>query len=103
MLKHHAMISQHRSELGWTMTLRHEIHFKAQNPIYVKHFQIPDTHGEEVEKHMNNWWKMEILELNRSQYNSQSLRLVQDFQALNANSHIDKYSMKDVSECIGYI
>ena len=31
------------------------------------------------------------------------IRLVQDFGALNAASHIDKYSMKDVSECIGEI
>ena len=31
------------------------------------------------------------------------IHLVQDFQALNAETHIDKYSMKDVSECIGEI
>ena len=30
-------------------------------------------------------------------------RVVQDFRALNSNSHIDKYTMKDVSECIGEI
>jgi putative transposase len=30
-------------------------------------------------------------------------RVVQDFRALNNNSHLDKYSMKDVTECIGEI
>jgi hypothetical protein len=30
-------------------------------------------------------------------------RMVQDFRALNNNSHLDKYSMKDVTECIGKI
>jgi hypothetical protein len=32
-----------------------------------------------------------------------SLCLVQDFWALNSQTHTDKYSMKDVSECIGEI
>ena len=28
------------------------------------------------------------------------LRIVQDFRELNQNSHIDKYSMKEITECI---
>jgi hypothetical protein len=28
---------------------------------------------------------------------------VQDFRELNQNSHIDKYSMKEITECIGDI
>ena len=32
-----------------------------------------------------------------------SLRVVQDFRELNANSFDDRYSMKDISECIGDI
>ncbi len=32
-----------------------------------------------------------------------NIRLVQDFRALNQQSYTDKYSMKDVSECIGEI
>jgi hypothetical protein len=28
---------------------------------------------------------------------------VQDFRKLNQNSHIDKYSMKEITECIGDI
>jgi Reverse transcriptase (RNA-dependent DNA polymerase) len=32
-----------------------------------------------------------------------NVRLVQDFRALNNQSYTDKYSMKDVSECIGEI
>ncbi len=33
----------------------------------------------------------------------QGLRIVQDFRELNQNSHIDKYSMKEITECIGSI
>ena len=33
----------------------------------------------------------------------QGLRVVQDFRELNNHSHIDKYSMKEITECIGDI
>jgi hypothetical protein len=33
----------------------------------------------------------------------QGLRIVQDFHELNQNSHIDKYSVKEITECIGDI
>jgi hypothetical protein len=33
----------------------------------------------------------------------QGLRVVQDFSELNNHSHIDKYSMKEITECIGDI
>jgi hypothetical protein len=31
------------------------------------------------------------------------LRIVQDFREFNNHSHIDKYSMKEITECIGDI
>jgi len=33
----------------------------------------------------------------------QGLRVVQDFRELNNHSHIDKYCMKEITECIGDI
>ncbi len=33
----------------------------------------------------------------------QGLRFVQDFWEMNQNSHIDKYSMKEITECIADI
>ena len=92
--------------------LLHEISLKTDEPIYVKQFRIPDAHREEVKKHITEWLKMGVIQPARSKYNSSifavakkngGIRLVQDFQALNAETHIKKYSMKDVSECIGEI
>jgi len=37
------------------------------------------------------------------QRKGQGLRIIQDFRELNKNSHIDKYSMKEITECIGDI
>ena len=85
---------------------------KTDEPIYVKQFCIPDMHHVEVKKHVTEWLKMGVVQPARSKYNSPifavakkngGIRLVQYFQALNAETHMDKYSMKDVSECIGEI
>ena len=111
-LKNHECISRHKFDLGRTETLLHEISLKSEEPVYVKQFRIPDAHREEVEKHVNEWLKMGVVQPCRSKFNSPifavakkngGIRLVQDFRALNAQTFVDKYSMKDVSECIGEI
>ena len=112
LFKHHEAISQNKFDLGRTDTLMHEIALKTQEPIYVKQFKIPDAHRQEVEKHVLEWLKLGVIQPARSRYNSPifavlkkdgNVRLVQDFRALNNASFTDKYSMKDVSECIGEI
>jgi len=111
-LKNHEAVSQNKFDLGRTDTLMHEIALKTQEPIYVKQFKIPDAHRKEVEKHVLEWLKLGVIQPARSRYNSPifavmkkdgGVRLVQDFRALNNQSYTDKYSMKDVSECIGEI
>ena len=111
-LKNHECVSQHKFDLGRTDTLLHEISLKSEEPVYVKQFKIPDAHRVEVEKHVNEWLKMGVIQPARSKFNSPifavakkngGIRLVQDFRALNAQTYVDKYSMKDVSECIGDI
>jgi hypothetical protein len=112
LLKHHEAISQDKFDLGRTDTLMHEIALKSNKPIYVKQFKIPDAQRQEVEKHVLEWLKLGIIQPAHSRYNSPifavmkkdgNVRLVQDFRALNNASYTDKYSMKDVSECIGEI
>jgi hypothetical protein len=70
------------------------------------------VHCKEVEKHVLEWLKLGVIQPACSCYNSPifavtkkdgNVRLVQDFCALNNQSYTDKYSMKDVSECIGEI
>ncbi len=61
---------------------------------------------------MLEWLKLGVIQPALSRHNSPiftvmkkdgGVRLVQDFCALNNQSYTDKYSMKDVSECIGEI
>ena len=111
-LKYHEAVSQHKFDLGRANTLMHEITLKTKEPIYVKQFKIPEVHQQEVERHVAEWLKLGVVEPTRSKYNSPlfvvmkkngGVRLVQDFRALNAASHIDKYSMRDVNECISEV
>ncbi len=111
-LKNHEAVSQNKFDLGRTDTLIHEIALKTSEPIYVKQFKIPDAHHQEVERHVLEWLKLGVIQPARSRYNSPifavvkkdgGVRLVQDFWALNNQSYMDKYSMKDVSERIGEI
>jgi Reverse transcriptase (RNA-dependent DNA polymerase)/RNase H-like domain found in reverse transcriptase/gag-polyprotein putative aspartyl protease len=108
----HAVFSENKHDLGRATTLQHEITLKTKEPIYIKQFKIPEAHQQEVENYVKEWLKLGVIQPSRSKYNSPvfvvakkdgGLRIVQDFRALNAQSHIDKYSMKDVQECVGEI
>jgi hypothetical protein len=90
----------------------HKITLKSQEPIYVKHFKIPDAHQKEVERHVLKWLKLGVIQPAPSRYNSPifaitkkdgNMHLIQDFRVLKQQSYTDKYSMKDVSKCTGKI
>jgi len=66
-------------------------------------------HHKYLEKQVQEWLKMGIVQPSTSHYNSpmflvpkkdRGVRVVQDFRALNANSHDDQYSMKNINKCI---
>ena len=108
----HTVFSLDKADLGLSTTLHHDITLRTQEPIYVKQFKIPEAHMTVVEEHLKEWLKLGIVEPCRSKYNSPlfvvpkkdgSLRIVQDFRALNAETHVDKYSMHDVNECVSQI
>lgn len=103
------IFSRHKNDLGNCHLLKHKIHLKTKEPVYIKQFKIPEGHQDTVKQQVTEWLKLGIIQASRSRYNSPifvvkkkdgSFRLVQDFRALNQNTYIDKYSMRDVSDCI---
>jgi len=111
--RHSEAISVDKHDLGRATNYKHRIHLKSHDPIYRKQFKIPEAHKDFIEATISEWLKLGIVKRSQSMFNSpifcvpkkngQGLRIVQDFRALNANSYIDKYSIKEVSECIGDI
>jgi hypothetical protein len=81
--------------------------------VYRKQFKIPEAHQQFIEQSLEEWLKLGSIKCANSLYNSpifcvpkkqgQGLRVVQDFRELNNHSHIDKYPMKEITECIGDI
>jgi hypothetical protein len=106
------MLSLDKTELGRCNLLMHEIHLKTPDPVYIKQFKIPQAHQDYLKDQVRKWLKLGIVQNSRSRFNSPlflvtkkdgGFRVVQDFRALNAQSYVDKYSMKDVTECIDEI
>jgi hypothetical protein len=111
--KHQDTISIDKYDLGLAKDFKHKIHLKTQDPVYLKQFKIPEARHQFIEQTLDEWLKLGFVNRSNSLYNSpifcvpkkqgQGLPIVQDFRELNQNSHIDKYSMKEITECIGDI
>jgi len=95
----------------------HRIVLKDDEPVYRKQYQILEAHNIFIEETPTEWLKLGVVRRSQSMYNSpifcvakktgrktgKGLRIVQDFRELNEHLHIDKYSMKEINECIGDI
>ena len=113
LFKHKEALSVSSTDLGKAKNYFHRIHLKNRNPVYRKQFKIPDAHANFISESIDDWLKLGVVRRSSSMYNSpifcvpkkngRGFRIVQDFRELNQNSHIDKYSMKEISECIGDI
>jgi hypothetical protein len=113
LFKHQEAISMDKYDMGLAKNYKHKIHLKNENPVYRKQFKIPEAHHNFIEQTLEEWLKLGVVARSDSLYNSpifcvlkkqgQGLRIVQDFQELNQNSHIDKYSMKEITKCISDI
>jgi hypothetical protein len=109
--KHQKAISANKYDMGLASNYKHKIHLKENSPVYRKQFKIPEAHQQFIEQSLEEWLKLGVVKLANSLYNSpifcvpkkqgQGLRVVQDFRELNNHLHIDKYSMKEITECIG--
>ena len=112
LLRNHDVISANKYDLGKCSTAMHDIELKSKEPIYIKQFRIPEAQRKAVETHVEKLLKLGVIRPSRSKYNSPilvvkkkdgGLRIVQDFRAVNQEMLVDKYSMRDVQECIDEI
>ena len=112
LLKHHQVISSDKNDLGKCDTFYHDIQLRDEIPVYVQQFKIQDVHNKAVEDHVKDMLKLGCIRPSTSKFNSPifivkkkdgGIRIVQDFRALNQKTLVDKYSMRDVQECIDEI
>ena len=113
LFKHRSAITIGKHNLGRANHFSYKIHLKDNSPVYWKQFKIPDSHHDFLTKVIAEWLKLGVVCPSSSMYNSPifcvpkkngaGLCIVQEIRELNQHSHIDKYSMKEINDCIGDI
>jgi hypothetical protein len=110
--KNHDVFSTSPEDLGKASHFQHTIELNNYDPVYRKQFRIPEQHSEALKAQVKEWLKIGIVEPCHSRYNSAifavpkkggKIRFVLDYRGLNDASLDDRYSMKDINECIGDI
>jgi hypothetical protein len=111
--KHQDALSIDKYVVGLAKNFKQKNHLKTHDPVSQKQFKIMEAHHQFIKQALDEWLKLGVIKRSNSLYNSpvlcipkkqgQGLRIVLDFRELNLNSHIDKYSMIEIMECIGDI
>ena len=111
-LKNHDVFSKDKMDLGKAWVMEHEIRLKDEEPCFRKQFRMPEEHRSVLLKHLENWLKLGVVSPSKSHYNSPifmvlkkdgSLRPVLDFRDINEKSFVDKYSAREVQDCLDEI
>ncbi len=75
--------------------------------MYVPQYWLADTHKQALDKQIDKWLKIGVIQPTNSRYNSPIFfvpkktgenRYLLDYRALNANSHDDRYTMRTVDQ-----
>ncbi len=106
------IFSINKHDLGRANNFTHKISLKNKAPVYVPQYRLADMHKQALDKQIDEWLKIGVIQPTASRYNSPIFvvpkkngenRYVLDYRALNANSHDDRYTMRTVDECIAEI
>ncbi|MCG8049521.1 MAG: reverse transcriptase family protein [Candidatus Thiodiazotropha endolucinida] len=96
-------------DLGYTETIKHQIHLVHDNPIKVPHRRVPPHQMEEVRDHISKLLKQNVIRKSTSPYAAPvvlvrkkdgSLRLCVDYRQLNANTVKDAYPLPRIDEAL---
>ena len=110
--KYRRVICVSKKDLKRCKTYKHRLYFKDHQLVCQKQFPLKPDHQTFVEQSLQEWLRLGVVRRTKSSYNSPifcvpkkggGLHIVQDFRGLNKKTHTDKYSMKEVNECISDI
>ena len=111
--KYATVFSADKFDVGRSDEITHTIRLKTEEPVFTKQFPLPDKEMEFIKEHVRQWLKLGLVEGANSPYNSPIFcvakkgdtgkRMVLDYRRLNAQSHIDYYSIRSVEECLNEV
>ena len=118
LIDYHDVISRSKFDLGFTNVIEHHIHMKDQVPIHTRQFRVPFEHEAILHEFVDELLRKGAIEPSRSPYNSPvfcvtkkplpdakpgdplPLRCVLDYRRINERSTPDRYTMREVRECL---
>jgi len=113
LLKYHDVISKGKFDLGWTDAIQHKIEMTDDDPIHIKQFRIPLEHRQQIYDWVDELLQKGAIEVSRSAYNSpiflvpkphgHGMRAVLDYRAVNLKSKPDRYTIREIRDCIDEI
>ena len=108
--RYHDVISKGKFDLGWTDVVEHKIDPTDDDPVYIRQFRIPLEHKQTIYNWVDELLKKGAIEVSQSTYNSpiflfqkphgQGMRAVLDYRAVNLKSKPDRYTIREIRDCI---
>ena len=112
-LRFHDTCSKGKFDLGRAGVVKHAIRLKTQEPIHQKQFRIPLEHVDVIHDWVDQLLRSGAIEISRSPYNASiflvpkphghGLRAVLDYRQLNLASVPDRYTIREVRDCVDEI
>ena len=107
------MISKSKFDLGWTDVVEHKIDLTDDDPVHICQFRIPLEHRQIIYDWVDELLKKGAIKVSRSTYNSliflvpkphrQGMRAVLDYCAVNLKFKPDRYTIREIRDCIDKI
>jgi hypothetical protein len=111
-VRYQHVFSADKFDLGRTSEVKHKIHLTNPHPVHKKQFRIPWEHQQLVRDHISALLKARCIRTSRSPYNAPifcvqkphgGMRVVLDYRGLNEQTFEDKYTIREVQDCIDEI
>ena len=93
--------------------VEHRIELTDDDPVHIRQFRIPLEHRQTIYDWVDELMKKGAIEVSRSTYNSpiflvpkphgNGMRAVLDYRAVNIKSKPDRYTIREVRDCIDEI
>ncbi len=118
LLDYHDVISTDKFDLGCASVIKHKIVMKDNVPVHSRQFRIPFAHEQFIYDYVQELLKQGVIRESRSPYNSSifcvakkpppnhkpgdplPLRIILDYRQINSKSLLDRYSIKEVRQCL---
>ena len=110
---YHNVCSKSKFDIGRTNVIEHKVVLNSQDPIHLRQFRIPFEHRQTIYDWVDELLKKGAIEVSRSCFNSpiflvpkphgHGMRAVLDIREVNNASVPDRYTIREVRDCVDEI